>query len=70
MKFSTTAVEYVRVETAAMKKNTYALPIMLRRKTKNWRGLGTPQIAFLIEQLVRRIKKVRITMPKDLKKPN
>ena len=56
----------MRVETAAMKKNTSELPTTLLRKTKNLRRFGTWQIAFLTEPLARRMRKLRITIPKDL----
>ena len=60
----------MRDETAAMKKKISALPMMLRRKTKNLSRFGTLQMTFLIEQFRRRIKNIITTIPRDLKKPN
>lgn len=53
-----------------MKKNTYELPTILLRKTRNRRRFGILQIASFTEQVARRIRKVKSTIPKDLKNPS
>ena len=60
----------MRDDTAAIKKKISALPIMLRRNTKNLSRFGTLQMTFLTEQFARRIRSIITTMPRDLKKPN